>query len=156
MPGDPIAAVQRCYPKIYLACHVDHVRAASTPYRLSASHSALLAHLDEDEAITAGKLARHLGVAASSLSASLNRLETLGYLTRRARPRDRRTIEVRLTPKGAEAMSATSVLDRERVGGLLARLTPAERKRAIDGLELLARAAEEQRRKNSSRRNLRS
>lgn len=156
MPSNPITAVQRAYPKIYLACHADHVRAASTPHRLSASHSALLAHLDEDESVSAGKLARHLGVAASSLSAALNRLEALGYLSRQPKPRDRRNIEIRLTAKGAEAMAATSVLDSKLVAGVLARLQPAERKRALEGLALLASASDEFRRANPARRNLRA
>ena len=143
MPPDPVAALQRHFPQIYLACHVDHVRAVSTPHRLSAKDSTLLCHLEEMRGMTAGQLARHLGVAASTLSAALVRLESLGYLTRRPRPRDRRTIELRLTDLGAEAMAATSVLDRRRVAGLLARLTAAECRRAIAGLALLARAAGE-------------
>jgi DNA-binding MarR family transcriptional regulator len=143
MPPDHVVAIQRYYPQIYLACHVDHVRAISTPHRLSAKDSGLLSHLDEARGITAGQLARHLGVAASTLSAALTRLESLGYLTRHPRPRDRRTIELRLTARGAEAMAATSVLDRRRVAGLLARLTAAECRRAVAGLALLARAAGE-------------
>src|SRR5579862_7488882 len=143
MPLNHAVAIQRYYPQIYLACHVDHVRAASTAHRISARDSGLLAHLDEENGITAGQLARHLGVAASTLSAAIARLESLGYLTRQARPRDRRIIELRLTAQGAEAMAATSVLDRGRVAGLLARLTPADCRRAVAGLALLARAAGE-------------
>ncbi|HTQ32058.1 MAG TPA: MarR family transcriptional regulator [Opitutaceae bacterium] len=141
MPPNLVSAVQRHYPQIYTACHVDHVRAASTEYQLSAKDSALLAHLDERTAISAGKLARHLGVAASTLSAALQRLESLGYLIRTPRTRDRRAIELRRTPKGTAAMEATSVLDTRRVAGVLARLRPAERRRAVAGLALLARAA---------------
>jgi DNA-binding MarR family transcriptional regulator len=119
------------------------VRAVSTSYRLSAKDSTLLTHLDEGSGMTAGQLARHLGVAASTLSAAIQRLESLGYLTRTARPRDRRTIELRLTASGAEAMASTSVLDRRRVAVLLARLTAREARQAIAGLALLARAAGE-------------
>jgi len=143
MPSDSIAAVQRHYPQIYLACHVDHVRRKSTAYRISAGDAALLSHLDGREPVRAGDLARHLGVAASTLTAALQRLEALGYLRRTPRPRDRRNIELRLTPQGAEAMSAASVLDRARIAALLARLSPAECRRAIAGLGLLARAAAE-------------
>lgn len=38
--------VQRFYPWIYLACHVDHIRARSTDHRLSTRDASLLAHLD--------------------------------------------------------------------------------------------------------------
>jgi DNA-binding MarR family transcriptional regulator len=143
MTHNLVSAVQRCYPQIYLACHVDHMRAVSTPYRLSAKDSVLLVHLDEKAAVSAGRLARHLGVAASTLSAAIQRLESLGYLTRAARPKDRRTIELRLTATGAKAMEATSVLDRKRIASVLARLSLAERNRAVKGLALLARGAAE-------------
>jgi len=136
-----IRAVQRAYPQIYLACHLDHVRTKSNRHHLSAHDSTLLAHLDESRATTAGDLARHLGVAASTLSAALARLEKLGHLTRTPARRDRRIIELRLTVQGAEAMADTSVLDRRRVAAVLAELSPREQKRAVAGLVLLARAA---------------
>lgn len=136
-----VRAVQRAYPQIYLACHVDHVRTKSNRHHLSAHDSTVLAHLDESRATTAGDLARHLGVAASTLSAALTRLEQLGHLTRSPARRDRRRIELRLTPHGAEAMAETSVLDRRRVAAVLEQLSPAEQKRAVTGLRLLARAA---------------
>lgn len=136
-----VRAVQRAYPQIYLACHVDHVRTKSNRHHLSAHDSTLLAHLDESRATAAGDLARHLGVAASTLSAALARLEQLGHLTRTPARRDRRIIELRLTVQGAEAMADTSVLDRRRVAAVLGELSPREQKRAIAGLALLARAA---------------
>jgi DNA-binding MarR family transcriptional regulator len=133
--------VQRYYPQIYLACHVDHVRARSTPYRLSSHDAALLAHLDTREPITAGQLASHLGVGRPALSETVKRLERLGYVQRSRRTGDRRTVDLRLTEAGAEAMAAGSVLDAERVARLLRRLKPAERVRAVRGLALLAKAA---------------
>jgi len=136
-----VRAVQRAYPQIYLACHVDHVRTKSNRHHLSAHDSTLLAHLDESRATTAGDLARHLGVAASTLSAALARLEKLGHLTRTPARRDRRRIELRLTVQGAEAMAETSVLDRRRVAAVVGELSPREQKRAVAGLALLARAA---------------
>src|SRR5262245_11140292 len=98
-----VRCIQRYYPQIYLACHVDHVRTKSNRYHLSAHDSSLLAHLDEAAPTLAGDLARHLGISNSTLSAALKRLEALGYLARKPRPRDRRQIELRLTTAGAEA-----------------------------------------------------
>ena len=54
---------------------------------------------------------------------------------------DRRRRDLRLTPLGAKAMASTSVLDATRVQKLLALLTPEERKAAVNGLTLLAKAA---------------
>jgi DNA-binding MarR family transcriptional regulator len=136
-----VRVVQRCYPQIYLACHVDHVRTKSNRYHLSAHDSSLLAHLEEDAPTTPRELARHLGISNSTLSAALKRLEGLGYLARRAKVRDARQVELRLTAAGAEAMAAASVLDAGRVGAVLAQLAAAPRRRAVAGLQLLAEAA---------------
>src|SRR5688500_8365101 len=91
-------------------------------------------------------LAAHLGVAASTLSAAIARLERLGYITSSAPESDKRQRELRLTAKGAEAMASTSVLDVDRVRALLELLQPRERKAAVRGLALLAAAARKMRR----------
>jgi DNA-binding MarR family transcriptional regulator len=140
-PDALVLEVQRFYPQIYLACHVDHVRASSTEWQLSSRDSSILAHLDVDEPLTPRALAAHLGVAASTLSAALTRLARLGYLSNEPAAEDKRRRELRLTRRGAEAMASTSVLDAERVGLLLDFLDERERREAVRGLALLARAA---------------
>src|ERR1700722_11470558 len=141
MNSSDIELVQRCYPQIYLACHKRHVRASSTAYRLSARDSSILGHFSESVPVTPTELVGHLSVLGSSLSTAVQRLEALGYLQRMRIHRDRRTIALTLTPQGAKAMAETSVLDSERIAAVLARLTQSERKRALKGLELLAKAA---------------
>jgi DNA-binding MarR family transcriptional regulator len=136
-----VRAVQRFYPQIYFACHVDHVRTASTERSLSSKDSGVLSHLDEKKPITPAALARHLGVNGSTISALVDRLVRLGYVQRARNSRDRRQWELRLTRQGAKAMAETSVLDARRVKQLLARLSPTERRLAVDGIGLLARAA---------------
>jgi DNA-binding MarR family transcriptional regulator len=71
----------------------------------------------------------------------LKRLAALGYVSVRRNGADARRMDVRLTRAGARAMSASSVLDRARVERVLARLSTADRRRAVAGLELLARAS---------------
>src|SRR5688572_12055237 len=146
MADDLVQEIQRFYPQIYLACHVDHVRASSTEWRLSARDSSMLAHLDRQEGTSPRALAAYLGVAASTLSAAIARLERLGYITSSAPESDKRQRELRLTAKGAEAMASTSVLDVDRVGKLLAQLQPREQKAAVRGLALLAAAARKMKR----------
>lgn len=138
---DAVLALLRCYPQIYLACHVEHVRAQSNPHSLSARDASLLAHLDRGRGINAAELAQHMQVRPSTLSAALARLEQLGYVEREPDADDRRVHRLRLSPRGEAAMAESSVLDPQRAAALLARLTPAERERALDGLALLARAA---------------
>lgn len=86
-------------------------------------------------------MARHLGVAASTLSAAIARLAKLGYVIQRRDSRDGRAVDLLLSPKGAAAMQASSVLESERVKKMLAHLTAPERKRALEGLALLGKAA---------------
>lgn len=136
-----IRRVQVAYPHIYLACHTRHVRRASTPLRLSATDSALLAHLDDEEPVRPTALAKHLGLAASTMSAAIARLTAQGYVTQRTAGGDRRATELRLSRRGGEAMQASSVLDRDRVARMLGRLTARERSSALAGLALLAKAA---------------
>lgn len=143
MPEDDVSEIQRLYPQIYVACHNDHIRAASTEWRISSQDASILAHLNRATGVRPSALAKHLGVAASTLSAVISRLERLGYLSNQPEDRDKRRRELRLTPLGAEAIAATSVLDAVRVTALVKRLTPAERKAAVRGLALLARAAQE-------------
>ena len=48
---------------------------------------------------------------------------------------------MRLTSRGAEAISSTLVLDAERVNAMLSKLDPEEKKQALRGLALMAGAA---------------
>jgi DNA-binding MarR family transcriptional regulator len=109
---------------------------------LSPRDSALLAHLDERRSITPTRLARHLGIGKSTMSAAVKRLQTLGHIAVSADPQDRRITFLRLSHKGAAAMQGSSVLEPARVRRVLAVLTGAERRRALDGLQLLAGAAQ--------------
>jgi DNA-binding MarR family transcriptional regulator len=141
MSDADVRAVQRYYPQIYFACHSDHVRKGSTAFALSSHDSAILSHLSEDVPITPTRLVGHLGVTASTFSPQLDRLVRLGYAARERSGVDKRHWHIRLTPKGAKAMAATSVLDASRVKRVLARLTDVERARALKGLALLAEAS---------------
>src|SRR5690349_20148913 len=133
--------VQRYYPQIYVACHVDHVRAASTRWRVSSRDASILSHLSTRHGTSPRTLGAHLGVVPSTLSAAIARLAKYGYIRNIPDAGDRRRRELWLTKLGAEAMRSTSVLDAGRVRKLLLKLTPPEREKAIHGLSLLAQAA---------------
>ena len=141
MDNQDVFEIQRLYPQIYVACHVDHVRAVSTKWRISSQDGSLLVHLDRETGSSPQDLAGHLGVSPSTLSASIARLSRLGYVTATPNEEDRRRRELRLTDLGEEAIASTSVLDSGRVRKMLKRLEPEKRKEAVRGLRLLARAA---------------
>jgi DNA-binding MarR family transcriptional regulator len=136
-----VLEVQILYPKIYLACHTRHERAQSSEVKLSARDSSILAHLAGGEFKSQAKLAKHLSITPATLSETLARLVSLGYVSTRPDPDDERRNRLALTQKGVRALSVASVLDARKVERLLSRLAPKERVRAIEGLRLLANAA---------------
>lgn len=138
---DELLEVLRAYPQIYLACHVEHRTRASSPSGLTSRDSALLAHVEDPGGSSPAALARHLGVARSTLSAALARLGRQGLLTLDEDQADARRRLVRLTAAGRTALVANSVLDPERLGAVLAGMGAGDRRKAVEGLKLLASAA---------------
>jgi len=138
---DQILQVQQLYPQIYVACHADHIKAASSHVHLSARDSGILAHFRDSVDVQPSKLARHLGIARSTMSQALKKLTALGYVAKKKNPSDHRKLGLQLTEQGRNAMQAASVLDYAKVEILLCQLTAAERDSALAGLALLAKAA---------------
>lgn len=136
---DALLRVQAAFPRIYLACHSRHQNARTTAEKLSQRDASLLAHLDDQEPVPQARLAAHMGVAKSTLSEALSSLEKQGLVVRQ---QDGRGALIRRTAKGIEAMSNGSVLEAERLRRILRKMTAAERKAAVAGLELIARASE--------------
>jgi DNA-binding MarR family transcriptional regulator len=136
-----LLAVMRAYPQIYLACHIEHRTRGSSASGLTARDSALLAHVEDPDGSSPAALARHLGIAPSTLSAALARLAADGLLVLKTDAGDARRKNVHLTDAGRSALVAESVLDPERLGAVLALLSPVDRRRAVEGLGLLAAAA---------------
>jgi DNA-binding MarR family transcriptional regulator len=141
MTDPDILAVIRAFPQIYLACHVEHRSRADSPTGLTARETGILAHVDDPAGTSPARLARHLGVAPSTLSAALARLEGQAMLALDADPGDARRRRVRLTAKGRAALAAGSVLDPERLAAVLGGMGEKERRHAVEGLGLLAAAA---------------
>jgi DNA-binding MarR family transcriptional regulator len=132
------------YPRIFFACHTRHVRDPKTRRILSAHQASILDHLDEREPMTLLELARHMGVTPSTMSLHVERLVRRGYVLRERDLRDARRLRLRISVSGARIREANSVLDPERVRAMLSRLSPEERAAGLRGLEVLARAANEQ------------
>ncbi|MGQ0703634.1 MAG: MarR family winged helix-turn-helix transcriptional regulator [Gemmatimonadales bacterium] len=136
-----VAQLLRDYPEIFFACHVRHVPDPGIRRQLTARQREVLDHLSDEHGMTVRQLAGHAGVSPSTMSIMVDRLVARGLVARREDPADRRRVELRLTPKGLRLRGKQEVLDRTRVRRLLAELTASERKHALDGLGLLARAA---------------
>jgi DNA-binding MarR family transcriptional regulator len=140
MDDSDLLAVLRAYPQIYLACHVEHRTRGSSASGLTSREASFLTHI-EPEGSSPAALARHLGIGRSTLSAALARLEGLGLIAAQRDPSDARRKRVLLTEAGRREISESSVLDAGRVAALLSSMPKEERRRGVEGLELLAAAA---------------
>lgn len=145
-------AVLEQYPRIFFACHTRHRQDPATRRRLSVHQGSILDHLDDVAATSVNGLARHMGVTASTMSLSLDRLERKGYVRRERDARDGRRVLLRLTAAGVRIKQAQSVLEPDRVRGMLRELPADQREQALAGLALLAGAAERFMEKSPQRR----
>ena len=139
--SDQVAAVMRDYPRIYFACHRRHTRDPQSGQLISERQVQILYHLDEFAALSLTALADHMGVTASTMSVAVDRLVKNGYVSRAIDVDDRRRVLLRLSRAGARFCEAHSVLDPALIGAMLAQLPADDRAQALDGLALLARAA---------------
>ena len=136
-----VERLMELYPRIYFACHTRHVHDPSSGQKLSSHQASILDHLDGVEPTNMGELARHMGVTVSTMSISVSRLVTQGYVFRERDAADRRRVLLTLSPEGVRMKSAKSVLDPERCARVLAQLPEKQRAAALEGLSLLAEAA---------------
>jgi DNA-binding MarR family transcriptional regulator len=136
---DHVRRIQRAYPQLWHACHVEHATRRRA-HGLSDRDAFVLGHLDHWSPVTAGALAKHLGVAPSTLTEAIDRLEAAALVER---TRVGRRVELRITASGVAHMQAGSVLDSERLAALVAALPAREREAAVRGIELLAAAGRE-------------
>jgi DNA-binding MarR family transcriptional regulator len=142
MPQSDVATVLDAYPRIYFACHRRHVYDEEQRRLVSAHQASILDHLDAVESTVLSDLAKHMGVTPSTMSLAVDRLERNGYVVRERDAADRRRVRVRLTEAGERIRRANSVLDPALVAAMLEQLPAGERRDALRGLALLARAAD--------------
>lgn len=132
----------RSYPKIYLACHTRHVRDDERGGLLSPHLAGILDHLDRADALTLSDLARHLDVTESTMSIQIQKLEREGYVRRVRDRHDRRRVRLHLTAAGIRVKQQNSVLDPDLAQRMITLLPAKDAEAALNGLELLAQAAE--------------
>ena len=108
---------------------------------LNYSQAQVLFHVAKNGGALMSDVARSFGITLPAVTQVADRLESKGFVRRGGDPRDRRHVHLLLTPEGAELARK---LERLQVAGLarvLKRLSPADRKDVIRGLERLLSAA---------------
>jgi DNA-binding MarR family transcriptional regulator len=138
-----VSFVLGAFPRIHFACRAREVRDVVRGMALTEHQARILGHLDAQDPTMVTELAEYMGVTPSTMSLNLKRLEAGEFITRDRDPDDRRVMNVLLTEEGRSIRDATNPLDADRVDAMLRGLRPDDRKRALEGLAILAGAADD-------------
>lgn len=109
---------------------------------LTASEINALGNLADGAPRTVSQLGAAVGARPTTLTGILDRLEKRGLITRGARPGDRRSVLIELTPAGAETAAVVTRAMRDLEERALAGLpagTVAAARRVLDALTEVAR-----------------
>jgi DNA-binding MarR family transcriptional regulator len=108
------------------------------PLGLTPPDAGILRILSSEPEMTQRALANRLGIFPSRLVLLLDDLARRGLVERHARPNDRRSHALRLTPKGVAQLEAIARVAREHQADLCAGLSEADRTRLQGLLERIA------------------
>ncbi len=137
-----VEVVLRAWPRIQFACRPRGEPLTGESPAVSPHQGHILCQLDAEDPVMVTELAESMGVTPSTMSLNLKRLREAGLVLCERDPDDRRVMNVRLTEAGERARSAVRPLDVGRVDAMLRTLRPDDRRRALDGLAILAEAAD--------------
>ena len=104
---------------------------------LSVPQFRVLAFLGRHADAPLSALAAFLGVSGPTASAAVERLVRRGLVTRRGDPRERRRVQLGLTPAGVAIVRRAGTRARARIATRLRRLPARERAAMARGLEML-------------------
>lgn len=107
---------------------------------MTVAQAATLEALGREGAMRLGRLGTLLGIAPSTLTRNLTRLEEAGLVRRSSDEEDGRAAQVELTDKGRRARLRLEAMEDEFAERVLDRLSPAAREQALDGLSALLEA----------------
>ena len=96
-----------------------------------------LGHVNRHPGASLTSVAEHLGLTLPATSRLVDGLARRGYLQRAASVSDRRSIELRIAPKGAEMLEKTRRGTQEYLAALMEELTPTERETIARALDVL-------------------
>lgn len=104
---------------------------------VSVAQAATLEVLLDEGPMRANLLGKRLGIAPSTLTRNVDRLEERGLVGREADGDDARAWRIALTPKGRRAAIRLEEGERDFARAILDRLAPASRAAVVDHLEAL-------------------
>jgi DNA-binding MarR family transcriptional regulator len=103
----------------------------------------LLVVLDRHSPLNLGTLAEHLEVSTPSASRLVDRMVEAGLVRREAAAHSRREVSLAVTAQGRRALTSMRRARRRAIGTVLDRMTAADRRALVAGLDAFARAADQ-------------
>lgn len=97
----------------------------------------LLKVLYHHPGITLKELSDHLGLAKSTVSGIVDRLEAQGTVTRIRSTDDRRTVKISLSPKASDIKDSIIIFKNDYLAGILNDISSEEVEKILTGLKLL-------------------
>jgi len=107
---------------------------------MTVAQAATLEALSDSDGLRLGELGRRLGIAPSTLSRNLDRLEDRGFVVRGPDPDDRRALRASLTSAGASAATSVRNQEIEFTRSILEKLPRASAETTVEGIEDLLMA----------------
>lgn len=107
---------------------------------MTVAQAATLEALSGGDGVRLGELGRRLGIAPSTLSRNLDRLEDRGFVVRGPDPDDRRALRVSLTSAGASAAATVRDQEIEFTRTILEKIPKASAEATVAGIEDLLMA----------------
>jgi len=104
---------------------------------MTVAQAATLEALGREGAMRLGRLGKLLGIAPSTLTRNLTRVEEAGLVRRTYDVEDGRAAQVELTDKGRRTRVRLEAMEDAFARRVLDRLSPALREQALDGLAAL-------------------
>lgn len=107
---------------------------------VSMTHMHVMWLLEHHGDLQMTRLAEMLDVSMSSATGIVDRMEERGLIERARVPDDRRVVEVRLTPRGVQALEAIEAIKQDRLRDILGHLETAELAGVAAALAAIRRA----------------
>jgi DNA-binding MarR family transcriptional regulator len=108
---------------------------------LTFAQSQVLFHVNDHPGCPMGDVAKAFGVTLPAVTHIVDRLAQKGLAVRGALPGDRRVTTLDLTPPGRALAHELDTTRMRAMEAILTRVSPAERRRIVDGVESLVDAA---------------
>ena len=97
------------------------------PLDLNLTQAIILAYVADFGPVTQTKIADHLGQGRAATGATIDRLQSRGFVDRHPDADDRRVWQIRVTPEGRDLVARVSAIDESLRTELRAGITRAER-----------------------------